>query len=1240
MAPTAAAAGPSDDGLRKLEYLSLVSKVCSELETHIGVGDKVLAEFITELGRDSASVADFDTKLKANGADLPDYFVRTLLTIIHAILPPPSDSRNPSSASQPAAGGSKFPGLSRPDDPDRARNLRLELERDAEEAAATAAPAPARDDRGRRRDERGRDRGRDDRGRDDRGRDRDYERRGRDHDRSRGRDRDHGHDRDRDRACDGDRQRGRDYGHDRDQDRDHDRDREGERRRDRDKDRGRDIDRDMDRDHRRGRRYDDEEEPEQFGGRKEGALVNSSGEPELYQVYRGRVTRVMDTGCFVRLEDVRGGREGLVHISQMATRRVANAKEMVKRDQEVYVKVVSVKGQKLSLSMRDVDQDTGRDLLPIQRGGDDAPRANPSGGSASGVGVGSGKRLGLSGIMIAEEDEVAPPSRRPLKRMSSPERWEAKQLIASGVLDVRDYPMFDEDGDGMLYQEEGAEEEQEIELNEDEPAFLQGQSRFSIDMSPVKIFKNPEGSLSRAAALQTALIKERREVREQEQRAMLDSIPKDLNRPWEDPMPDTGERHLAQELRGVGLSAYDMPEWKKEAYGKALTFGQRSKLSIQDQRQSLPIYKLKKELIQAVHDNQVLVVIGETGSGKTTQVTQYLAEAGYTTRGKIGCTQPRRVAAMSVAKRVAEEFGCRLGEEVGYAIRFEDCTGPDTVIKYMTDGMLLREILVDENLSQYSVIMLDEAHERTIHTDVLFGLLKQLIKRRSDMRLIVTSATLDAEKFSGYFFNCNIFTIPGRTFPVEILYTKQPESDYLDAALITVLQIHLTEPEGDILLFLTGQEEIDHACQCLYERMKGLGKDVPELIILPVYSALPSEMQSKIFDPAPPGKRKVVVATNIAEASLTIDGIYYVVDPGFAKINVYNSKQGLDSLVITPISQASAKQRAGRAGRTGPGKCYRLYTESAYRNEMSPTTIPEIQRINLGSTVLNMKAMGINDLLSFDFMDPPAPQALISAMEQLYSLGALDEEGLLTKLGRKMAEFPLDPPLSKMLLASVDLGCSDEILTIIAMIQTGNIFYRPREKQAQADQKRAKFFQPEGDHLTLLAVYEAWKAKNFSGPWCFENFVQSRSLRRAQDVRKQLLTIMDRYKLDVVSAGRNFTKIRKAITAGFFFHAARKDPQEGYRTLVENQPVYIHPSSALFQRQPDWVIYHELVMTTKEYMREVTVIDPKWLTELAPRFYKSADPTKMSKRKRQERIEPLYDRYHEPNSWRLSKRRA
>ncbi|KAK9837133.1 hypothetical protein WJX81_005309 [Elliptochloris bilobata] len=957
--------------------------------------------------------------------------------------------------------------------------------------------------------------------------------------------------------------------------------------------------------------------------------------PEQFGVYRGRVSNVMEFGCFVELVGFRAKAEGLVHLANMAKTRVASARDVVKRGQDVWVKVISTAGQKISLSMRDVDQATGADLLPGTRSAADGvnPAANPAATPAS-----NNSLRGLSGIRMSDEPVAV---RRPGKRLTSPERWEVTQLIKAGVLDITEYPTFDEEGQGILNVDDDVEEEFEVDINEQEPAFLKGQSaRSGVEVSPIKIVANPDGSLQRAAMTQSALAKERRELREQQQRTLLEAIPKDLSRPWEDPLPEAGERHLAQELRGIGLGGYEVPEWKTKALGKAPTFGMRDARPIKDQRESLPIFKLRDQLVQAVADNQVLVVIGETGSGKTTQMTQYLAEAGYTSRGRIGCTQPRRVAAMSIAKRVSEEVGCRLGEEVGYAIRFEDCTGPETVIKYMTDGMLLREALLDDRLSSYSVIMLDEAHERTIHTDVLFGLLKGIVQRRPDLKLIVTSATLDADKFSGYFFGCPIFTIPGRTYPVEILYTKAPESDYMDAALITVMQIHLTEPEGDILLFLTGQEEIDTAAQILFERMKSLGPAVPELIILPVYSNLPSEMQTRIFDPAPLGTRKCVIATNIAEASLTIDGIYYVVDPGFAKQKVYNPKIGMDSLVVAPISQASAKQRAGRAGRTGPGKCYRLYTEVAFKSEMLPLSVPEIQRINLGMTVLTMKAMGINDLLAFDFMDPPPPATLISALEQLYNLGALDEEGLLTRLGRKMAEFPLDPPVSKMLIASVDLGCSDEILTIIGMLSAQNIFYRPREKQAQADQKKAKFFQPEGDHLTLLAVYEAWKASKFSKPWAYENFIQERSLRRAQDVRKQLMMIMDRYKLDLVAAGNNFNKIRQAICSGFFFHAARKDPQEGYKTVVEQTQVFIHPSSALFQRQPDWVIYHELVLTSKEYMREVCAIDPKWLVELAPRFFKSADPHKLSRRKRAERIEPLYDRYNDPNDWRLSRRRG
>lgn len=556
---------------------------------------------------------------------------------------------------------------------------------------------------------------------------------------------------------------------------------------------------------------------------------------------------------------------------------------------QVKVKVLSYAGTKVSLSMKEVDQETGEDLNPRepspsfdQMDNEREAARNPD-RPLGGMFGGSFDEAGGSGVTTS--------GKRVVKRLTSPERWEQKQMLSSGCISIVESGDFDEET-GALPGDDVEDEDIEVELVEEEAPFLRGYGRVHQDLEPVKVVKNPDGSLAQAAMMQGALAKERREVKVQMQREKEDSAtvaPTSRRSAFLDPMADNvNPVKLVSQPGGLPAERKtELPEWKKAITTTKMGVGKsRSSMTIMEQRQSLPIYKLKDELIKAVNDNQILIVIGETGSGKTTQITQYLAEAGYISRGKIGCTQPRRVAAMSVAKRVAEEYGVRLGGEVGYTIRFEDCTSADTVIKYMTDGMMLRECLLDPDLSSYSLIMLDEAHERTIHTDVLFGLCKQAAKKRPGLKLIVTSATLDAVKFSEYFCGAPIFTIPGRTFPVEILYTREPETDYLDASLITVMQIHLTEPPGDILVFLTGQEEIDTACEVLYERMKSLGPEVPELIILPVYGALPSEMQTKIFDPAPPGSRKVIIATNIAETSLTIDGIYYVVDPGFVKQKV------------------------------------------------------------------------------------------------------------------------------------------------------------------------------------------------------------------------------------------------------------------------------------------------------------------------------------------------------------------
>ncbi|KAL9438477.1 hypothetical protein AB3S75_024199 [Citrus x aurantiifolia] len=630
---------------------------------------------------------------------------------------------------------------------------------------------------------------------------------------------------------------------------------------------------------------------------------------------------------------------------------------------------------------------------------------------------------------------------------------------------------------------------------------------------------------------------------------------------------------------------------------------------LQEERKTLPIYPYRDELLQAVNEYQVLVIVGETGSGKTTQIPQYLHEAGYTKQGKVGCTQPRRVAAMSVAARVSQEMGVKLGHEVGYSIRFEDCTSEKTILKYMTDGMLLREILSEPNLESYSVLMVDEAHERTLSTDILFGLLKDLIKFRSDLKLLISSATLDAEKFSDYFGSAPIFKIPGRRYPVEIHYTKAPEADYIDAAIVTVLQIHVTQSPGDILVFLTGQEEIETADEILKHRTRGLGSKIAELIICPIYANLPTELQAKIFEPTPEGARKVVLATNIAETSLTIDGIKYVIDPGFSKVKSYNPRTGMESLLVHPISKASAMQRAGRSGRTGPGKCFRLYTLHNYHKDMDDNTVPEIQRTNLANVVLILKSLGIDDLVNFDFIDPPPEEALLKALELLFALSALNKLGELTKVGRRMAEFPLDPMLSKMIVASDKYKCSDEIITIAAMLSVGNsIFYRPKDKQVHADNARMNFHLGNvGDHIALLRVYNSWRECNYSTQWCYENYIQVRSMKRARDIRDQLEGLLERVEIEVTSNLNDLDAIKKAITSGFFPHSAKLQKNGSYWTVKHPQRVHIHPSSGLAQVLPRWVVYHELVLTTKEYMRQVTELKPEWLVEIAPHYYQLKD---------------------------------
>jgi pre-mRNA-splicing factor ATP-dependent RNA helicase DHX38/PRP16 len=735
------------------------------------------------------------------------------------------------------------------------------------------------------------------------------------------------------------------------------------------------------------------------------------------------------------------------------------------------------------------------------------------------------------------------------------------------------------------------------------PPFLDGRIAYTKQQEAVSVVRDPTSDIAVLARTGSTIVRQSRV--DQDRAKMKDRF-------WEVAGSRVGD---ILGISGPTATVGEMEDADDSVPFSALlatNISQSQKDDIFNQRRSLPIYHSKSELMRVIRDHQIIVVVGMTGSGKTTQLCQYLHESGYHRNGLIGCTQPRRVAAVSVAKRVSDEMGCELGKTVGYTIRFEDITSSETEIKFMTDGVLLREVLNDSEIEKYSVVIMDEAHERSVNTDILFGVMKRVAERRSDFKLIITSATMDSEKFANYFRGSPVYVIPGRTYPVETYFAKTNAKDYVEAAVDQIVSVHLTQPlPGDILVFMTGQDDIESTCVLLADRIDRIlagenANKMTPLTILPIYSQLPASMQSKIFEPSP--YRKVVIATNIAETSLTIDGIKFVIDTGFCKLKVYNPKIGMDTLFITPISKANADQRKGRAGRQSPGICWRLYTEQTFVYDLLDNNIPEIQRTNLPNVVLLLKSLGIENLLEFDFMDPPPQSTILNSMHQLWLLEALDDSGRLTEKGKMMSEFPLDPALSKLITSGVLLECVAEMVTIVAMLTVPSIFFRPKDRADQSDAAREKFFVPESDHLTLLNVYEQYTRNNKSTQWCVRHFIHAKSMKRVDEIRDQLVDILKSKKIRFTSAGGtagDLTRVQKSVAVSYFHNLSKLRGIGEYVNMLTSVPCHLHPTSALYGlgHTPEYIVYHEVVKTAKEYMQCVTAIEPEWLEEFGQKFF-------------------------------------
>lgn len=625
----------------------------------------------------------------------------------------------------------------------------------------------------------------------------------------------------------------------------------------------------------------------------------------------------------------------------------------------------------------------------------------------------------------------------------------------------------------------------------------------------------------------------------------------------------------------------------------------------------LPITAKAVEIQQLIQTHQVMIVCGDTGSGKSTQLPKICLAAGRGVGGMIGHTQPRRLAARSVAARLAEELNSPLGEAVGFKIRFTDQTRPQTYVKLMTDGILLAETQHDRFLNQYDTIIIDEAHERSLNIDFLLGYLHRLLPKRPDLRVIITSATIDAERFAAHFGQdeepAPVIQVSGRMYPVEVRYRSaaEIEDEQFAQQLQDAVEEVLSAGPGDVLVFLPTERDIRDASRSLRGLATSRGHDVD---ILPLYARLTAKEQNRIFHPQ--GKRRVILATNVAESSLTVPGIRYVVDSGTARISRYSARSKIQRLPIEPVSQASADQRKGRSGRLGPGVCIRLYTEEDFLSRDRFTT-PEIRRTNLASVILQTKALKLGAIDDFPFLDPPRPEAIRDGYRTLFELGAIDHNRELTQLGRRLAALPVDPRIARMIVAGADENCLAEVLIIAAALEIQDPRERPVDKQQAADEKHARYLDESSDFSSYLKLWDHYHnlrescSRNGLKKACHQQFLSSTRLREWSDIHRQLKQLVQAVGLKTQPRRDDYPAIHRALLTGLLSGVALRGDANEYTGAGGNK-YFLWPGSGLFSERPRWIMAAELVETTRRYARTVAVIDPAWIEPLAKHLVKTS----------------------------------